>query len=238
MEARAFPAAGAPRRRRRVGIAKSRCPNRSTGSRQHRSRSLVTGELAGFSAAFFGVLPGLKPDGARRCLSNAPSITRVDGCRHFFRFEVGIVQWLLFPVAVIAGTLMVVQSGCNGMLEKIIDRPVMVGVVSQGIGLTTLMIASIATGELGFPDNSRVMQGPWWAWVGGLCGAVSLLSQPIAAPRLGAGTYIGLFITASSVMSVIFDHFGWLGFAEHPAGVARVVGCALMLIGIALISVF
>ena len=46
------------------------------------------------------------------------------------------------------------------------------------------MIASIATGELGFPDNSRVMQGPWWAWLGGLCGAVSLLSQPIAAPRL------------------------------------------------------
>ena len=100
------------------------------------------------------------------------------------------------------------------------------------------MIASIATGELGFPDNSRVMQGPWWAWLGGLCGAVSLLSQPIAAPRLGAGTYIGLFITASSVMSVIFDHFGWLGFAEHPAGVARVLGCALMVVGIALISMF
>lgn len=45
--------------------------------------------------------------------------------------EVGVVQWLLFPVAVLAGTLMVVQSGCNGMLEKIIDCPVMVGVVSR-----------------------------------------------------------------------------------------------------------
>jgi transporter family-2 protein len=64
------------------------------------------------------------------------------------------------------------------------------------------------------------------------------LSQPIAAPRLGAGTYIGLFITAASVMSVIFDHFGWLGFPEHPAGVARVLGCALMVTGIALISMF
>ncbi len=142
-----------------------------------------------------------------------------------------------FPVAILAGTLMVVQSGYNAMLERIIDRPVMVGVVSQGIGLTTLVMAGIATGELGFPD-SRVMQGPWWAWLGGLCGAVSLLSQPIAAPRLGAGTYIGLFITASSIMSVIFDHFGWLGFAEHPAGLARVLGCALMVIGIALISMF
>ena len=131
------------------------------------------------------------------------------------------MQWLLFPVAILAGMLMVVQSGCNGMLERILDRPVMVGVVSQALGLTTLVFAGIATGELGFPDSSRIMQGPWWAWLGGLCGAVSLLSQPIAAPRLGAGTYIGLFITASSVMSVIFDHFGWLGFAEHPAGCAR-----------------
>ena len=43
------------------------------------------------------------------------------------------MQWLLFPVAVLAGTLMVVQSGCNGMLERILDRPVMVGVVSQGM---------------------------------------------------------------------------------------------------------
>jgi hypothetical protein len=53
------------------------------------------------------------------------------------------------------------------------------------------------------------VQGPWWAWLGGLCGAASLLSQPIAAPRLGAGTNIGLLITASSVMSVGFDHLGW-----------------------------
>jgi transporter family-2 protein len=39
-------------------------------------------------------------------------------------------------------------------------------------------------------------------------------------------------------MSVIFDHFGWLGFTEHPAGIARVLGCVLMVIGIALISIF
>jgi uncharacterized membrane protein YdcZ (DUF606 family) len=65
------------------------------------------------------------------------------GCG-FFDFEVRIVRWLLYPVAVLAGTLMVVQSGYNGMLKKIIDRSVMVGVVSQGIGLTTLIIAGIA----------------------------------------------------------------------------------------------
>ena len=80
--------------------------------------------------------------------------------RSFLSIEVGIVQWLLFPVAILAGMLMVVQSGCNGMLERILDRPVMVGVVSQALGLTTLVFAGIATGELGFPDSSRIMQGP------------------------------------------------------------------------------
>ena len=74
-----------------------------------------------------------KPEGAFRCLSNAPSITCAVGCGHFLRFEVGAVQWFLFPVAILAGTLMVVQSGCNGMLEKILDRPVMVGIVSQTV---------------------------------------------------------------------------------------------------------
>ena len=36
------------------------------------------------------------------------------------------MQWLLSPIAVFAGMLMVVQSACNGMLEKMIDRPVTV----------------------------------------------------------------------------------------------------------------
>jgi bacterial/archaeal transporter family-2 protein len=148
------------------------------------------------------------------------------------------MQWLLFPVAIVAGTLMVVQAACNGTLEKIVDRPAMVGIISLGAGLTTLIIAGAATGQLGFPGNGKSVQGPWWAWVGGVCGAVSLLSQPIAVPRLGAAIYIGLFVTAASVMSVVFDHFGWLGLAEHPAGIGRVVGCALMVIGIALVSLF
>jgi uncharacterized membrane protein YdcZ (DUF606 family) len=41
-----------------------------------------------------------------------------------------------------------------------------------------------------------------------------------------------------TVLSVIFDHFGWLGLSEHPAGIGRVIGCALMVIGIGLVSWF
>jgi len=148
------------------------------------------------------------------------------------------VQWLLSPIAIFAGMLMVVQSACNGMLEKMIDRPVTVAVISQGLGVTTLLIVGVAFDQLGFSTRGNMVQGPWWAWLGGLCGAVALLSQPIVVPRLGAAMYVGLFVTASTVLSVVFDHFGWLGLSQHPAGIGRVLGCALMVIGIGLVSLF
>jgi bacterial/archaeal transporter family-2 protein len=148
------------------------------------------------------------------------------------------MQWLLSPVAVLAGVLMVVQSACNGMLETIADRPVMVGVISLGIGISTLLAVGILFGQLGFPTTGKLMEAPWWAWLGGVCGAIALVSQPIAVPRLGAATYVGLFVTSSTVLSVIFDHFGWLGLSQHPAGIGRVLGCALMVIGIGLVSLF
>lgn len=37
--------------------------------------------------------------------------------------------------------------------------------------------------ELGVPDNGRVMQGPWRAWLGGICGAASLAADCSAAAR-------------------------------------------------------
>src|SRR5438105_3228783 len=148
------------------------------------------------------------------------------------------MQWLVSPVAILSGMLMVVQSACNGMLEKIIDRPVMVGVISLGIGVSTLLAVGVVFGQLGFPTSGKTLQAPWWAWLGGVCGAMALLSQPIAVPRLRAAMYVGLFVTASTVLSVIFDHFGWLGLSQHSACVGRVLGCALMVIGIGLVSLF
>jgi uncharacterized membrane protein YdcZ (DUF606 family) len=39
-------------------------------------------------------------------------------------------------------------------------------------------------------------------------------------------------------LSVIFDHFGWLGLSQHSAGIGGVLGCALMVIRLGLVSLF
>ena len=147
------------------------------------------------------------------------------------------MQWVVAPVAVVAGSLMVVQAACNSKLEEALGRPLTVAVLSLTVGISAMLIIGGAFRQLDFPLR-KAAQVPWWAWLGGICGATSLLSQPLAAPRLGAATYVGVYVTASIVASVIVDHFGWLGFTQHPAGLGRVLGCALMVGGIALVSLF
>jgi len=132
---------------------------------------------------------------------------------------------------------MVIQAGCNSALERAWERPMTVGVLSLSIGISVLVIIGFALGQLGLPSG-KAAQAPWWAWLGGMCGAISLLSQPLAAPRLGAAIYVGLFVTAASVASVIADHFGWFGFDQHAASFGRIAGCAMMVAGIALVSLF
>jgi transporter family-2 protein len=60
----------------------------------------------------------------------------------------------------------------------------------------------------------------------------------LLAPRLGAGELIGLVVAGQLIFSVLLDHFGWIGFAQHPASMTRLAGCALMVIGVFLIAEF
>jgi hypothetical protein len=49
--------------------------------------------------------------------------TECDRRKISFRHRVLDVQWLLSPLAILSGMLTVVQSACNGMLEKIGRSP-------------------------------------------------------------------------------------------------------------------
>jgi transporter family-2 protein len=45
-------------------------------------------------------------------------------------------------------------------------------------------------------------------------------------------------VTCSMVCSVLLDHFGWVGFEVHRVNPWRLVGCALLLAGLFLVSKF
>ena len=145
--------------------------------------------------------------------------------------------WLCL-LAALAGALSSVQAGANGQLGRIIGNPFGVAAVSLSISILFALAALFFAPGSDLTGFKRIGEAPWWAWIGGFCGAIFVLSQPLVAHQLGAAVYIGLTVTASAIGSVLLDHFGLLGFQQHTASIWRIAGAALMIAGVSLIAKF
>ena len=144
---------------------------------------------------------------------------------------------LLYLFAVLAGGLNTVQTGANVTLSKALGQPIASLFVVTFMSVATY-VAAIPFVGFGLPGLDRVASVPWWGWFGGVLGGVYVLSMIFVAEKVGAAAFMGLTVTSALVTSLIFDHFGWLGFDVHAAGLWRVLGGVLMVAGVALVCIF
>lgn len=90
----------------------------------------------------------------------------------------------------------------------------------------------------GLPSAERAGAAPWWAWLGGALGAFYVAGSITSAPRLGAVTLIAVILAGQALASLVVDHFGMVGFDEHPATLGRVLGVALIACGVLFVRLF
>ena len=154
-----------------------------------------------------------------------------------YRQTIGrLMKIILILVALAAGLFNAVEAGTNGALQKGLNAPML---AVAFISIVTLVCATIGAGLLGehIPSLAAARELPWWAWLGGLLGFGFVSAIVFTAEPLGAATFIGLTVTASTIGSVLLDHYGLIGFERHPAGWARILGALLMVVGVTLVTV-
>lgn len=144
---------------------------------------------------------------------------------------------LVALLAALAGALNTVQAGANATLNRALGQPILAALTVSAVNAAAYLLVGAVIG-VGWPAPGRIASAPWWAWTGGLMGAAYVLAMVFLADRLGALVFTGITLTAAVVTSALLDHFGWVGFAQHSAGPARIAGCALMIAGLALVSLF
>jgi bacterial/archaeal transporter family-2 protein len=141
---------------------------------------------------------------------------------------------LLLLVALLAGACVALQVGSNAHLKEATGEPLSAVVFNSLIGILLLAGAIVVT-RPPLPALSQLSTAPPAAWLGGLFGAAYAVVTILLARRLGAATLIAAAVTGQLICAVILDHFGWMGFEVHPISVWRMVGCVLLLAGLALI---
>jgi transporter family-2 protein len=140
----------------------------------------------------------------------------------------------LYALAFLAGLLLTVQVGFNAALRNAFGNPGTAALGNFLIG-TAGLLAYLFITRAEWPSRAAVFGAPPWAWIGGLLGAFYVVSSVVVGPRLGAAALLALTVFGQLAASLVIDHFGWLGFPEHPFTLTRLAGAALLLAGVILI---
>ncbi len=87
------------------------------------------------------------------------------------------------------------------------------------------------------PALGAAAQGPAWWWLGGVAGVAYITAALILTPKLGAASFIGCVIAGQMLASILIDHYGLMGLTPKPAGAWRVIGVALILLGMVVVQI-
>lgn len=142
-----------------------------------------------------------------------------------------LAYFACLALALGAGALMAMQPAINARLNSFCSHRLQASVISFGVGFVSLVLLSLIL-RTGFPALRSLTEAPWWAWTGGLCGAYMVTVSLSVAPKLGATRWFVLVLAGQFTLSLVLDHFGWLGFERTPLSWQRVLWTACIVLGV------
>ncbi|HZM62657.1 MAG TPA: DMT family transporter [Vicinamibacterales bacterium] len=140
--------------------------------------------------------------------------------------------YLLF--ALLTGAGVAVQSVINARLRVLLDGPFWAAAVQVIVALVFLLVLTLLTRQPA-PVLSGIARAPLWIWTGGLFGAMFVLATIILTPKLGATLTLAMMIVGQLTGALVVDHYGLFSGTIVRLSTLRVLGVALLLLGVWLI---
>lgn len=135
-------------------------------------------------------------------------------------------------LAFFIGMLLPLQALINASLGKQTTGAVFASLASFAVG-TLVLCAWWLLNRPAF-DANALARVPWWAWTGGVIGALYVAAATALVPRMGAASLICVVVFGQVIGSLLLDHFGVL-HARQPIDPLRVVGALLVVAGALLV---
>ena len=133
-----------------------------------------------------------------------------------------------------AGISVFVQQVLNANLRAELNSAAWSGFMSYILGVVFMVCLAVILRDP-VPSPSIIARVPWWAWSGGIFGAIFIALSIITIPKLGGAAYIVILVTGQMITALAFDHFGWLGIPERHIDLPRLLGVGLLVGGVILI---
>ena len=142
------------------------------------------------------------------------------------------MRYFAYILALLAGTALSFEGAIYGELGKSIGQ--------LETSFYNFFMGSIIMGLLwvffGKGKLSYVVEAPKWSLLGGILGVVYLTSIVISVPFVGIGITMVAVIIGQLVMSMVIEHYGWLGSQKSRINKEKIFAVISMVIALVLVN--
>jgi transporter family-2 protein len=128
-----------------------------------------------------------------------------------------------------AGIGIPVFAAFNAGLGKQLGGPIPATAAAFAVGL---VIALVLVAVTGLPQRAAFTFDTPYVWFGAVFILFYGVSVTYAAPRIGLGNAIFFVLLGQIVAAAAIDHFGWLGAIPSALTPKRMLGIAVMAVGL------
>ncbi|MDQ3798263.1 MAG: DMT family transporter [Acidobacteriota bacterium] len=146
-------------------------------------------------------------------------------------------NYFFIVLAILAGMMMPTQAAVNNKLAGAVGSPILSAFISFAVGTIALFLYSVATG-VSLGNLASAKGAPLVAWTGGLLGAFFVAATVTVVSRLEVALTFSLIIAGQMLITLVIDHFGFLGVPVKEINIPRLLGVTLITIGVILIRRF
>lgn len=142
------------------------------------------------------------------------------------------MRYIFYVLALLAGAALSFEGAIYAELGKTIGQ--------LETSFYNFFMGSIILGLLwlffGKGKLSYAVEAPKWTLLGGLLGVVYLTAIVVSVPFVGVGISMVAVIIGQLIMSMIIEHFGWLGSKKTKINKEKIFAVLSMIIALILIN--
>lgn len=138
-------------------------------------------------------------------------------------------QLILAIIMFVTGIGIPIMAALNAGLGGKIGSPVAAGFILFVVGAAVCGVVLVMT----LPGSKiSLAAAPPHLFLGGVLVSGYILAVTYAAPRIGVGNAVFFVLLGQLVAAAVIDHFGLFGSVVTPIGARRILGLAVMALGV------
>jgi bacterial/archaeal transporter family-2 protein len=146
-------------------------------------------------------------------------------------------------VAFVVGAVVAIQARVNGDLAERLGGGFAGGALAAGlsfvVGLAGLLVyvafsRAARQGVVSLPGALRSHRLAWWQCLGGLCGALLILSQTASVPTIGVAVFTVTVVAGQTSAGLVVDRVGLGPAGRQPVTAVRLVASVIAVAAVVL----